>query len=82
MSTRDKLEARVSKHDTEIAAIRKLLLTGMKLLAATQADFRKLQAEMKKLAAAHSETEKALARFIRSMERGGARNGHAKTDLQ
>jgi hypothetical protein len=70
-----KLEARVSKHDTEIAAIRKLIRLGMRLLADTQI-------KLNEIADAHKETEKSLNRFIRSMERGSVRNGRAKTDLQ
>jgi septal ring factor EnvC (AmiA/AmiB activator) len=77
-----KLEARVSKHDAEIAAIRKLIITGMKLLSATQADLRKIAAAHIELAAAHRETERTLTRFIRSMERGTAHNGHSKSNLQ
>ncbi|HUQ93002.1 MAG TPA: hypothetical protein VM120_15075 [Bryobacteraceae bacterium] len=59
-----KLEARIARHDREIAAIRKLVLTGMKMLVKVQTAQRK--------------TEQTLERFIRSMERGGLTNGHKK----
>jgi len=66
-----KLEARVTQHDREIAAIRKLILQGMKMLVENRA-------EIKALAVAQRVTEKNLDRFIRSLERGGP-NGHGKT---
>lgn len=51
-----------SKHDREIAAIRKLIFTGMKMLNA--------------LTASQRETDRQLQSFIRSMRRGA--NGHSK----
>jgi len=68
-----KLEARVTQHDREIAAIRKLILQGMKMLVENRA-------EIKALAVAQRVTEKNLDRFIRSLERGGS-NGHSKTKI-
>jgi hypothetical protein len=68
-----KLEARVAQHDREIAAIRKLILQGMKMLVENRA-------EIKALAVAQRVTEKNLDRFIRSLERGGS-NGHSKTNI-
>ena len=75
-----KLEARVTQHDREIAAIRKLILQGMKMLVENGA-------QIKALAVAQRATDKkldALAitvdRFIRSLERGGS-NGHSKTKI-
>jgi signal transduction histidine kinase len=69
-----KLEARVSKHDREIAAIRKLIVTGMKMSAETQAMQRETQRELKALAASQRETDRELKALIRSL-RGGT-NGH------
>ena len=57
------VEAGLSKHDREIAAIRKLLVQGAKMLIATNKTL--------------GETNKTLDRLIRSLERGG-RNGHGK----
>ena len=57
-------ETGLSKHDREIAAIRKLLVQGAKMLVATSERL--------------DETNKTLDRLIRSLERGG-RNGHGKT---
>ncbi len=68
-----KLEARVTQHDREIAAIRKLILQGMKMLVENGA-------QIKALAAAQRATDKNLDRFIRSLERGGS-NGHSKTRI-
>jgi Skp family chaperone for outer membrane proteins len=62
------LESRVTQHDKEIAAIRKLVLQGMKMLVKNQDDIRKL-------AAAQKETNRMLKGLIRSLERG--RNGHS-----
>jgi hypothetical protein len=67
------IEARVTQHDREIAAIRKLLLTGMKMLNQTQI-------EVKKVAVAQQVTEKKLQALIDTV-RGAGSNGHGKTDL-
>jgi hypothetical protein len=64
-----KLEARVSEHDRQIAAIRKLILTGMKML-------NQLAGEQRETARQQRETDRQLQAFIRSMRRGS--NGHQK----
>lgn len=64
------VEAGLSKHDREIAAIRKLLVQGAKMLIATN---KTLDDTNKTL----DDTNKTLNRLIRSLERGG-RNGHGK----
>ncbi len=69
-----KLEARVTQHDREIAAIRKLILAGMKLLNQTQV-------EVKKLTLAQQVTEKKLQAFIDGL-RGPGPNGHSRRDLR
>lgn len=66
-----KRDEQLSKHDREIAAIRKLILQGMKMLVENQR-------LVKDVAAAQKRTEATLDRFIRSLERGGM-NGHHKT---
>ena len=76
------LKERVGKHDREIAAIRKLIHTGMKLfvkleeaqiaMRQEQIAFRK---ELRELAASQRETDRQLQAFIRSLRRGS--NGHA-----
>ena len=65
-----RLEARVAQHDREIAAIRKLLSQGARMLI-------RLEAGLTRLEAAQIRTEQTLERFIRSLERG-ATNGHSK----
>ncbi|MBZ5619958.1 MAG: hypothetical protein LAQ69_14735 [Acidobacteriia bacterium] len=70
-----KLEARVSQHDREIAAIRKLILTGMRMIAETQASQRENARELKALTASQRETDRELKALIRSL-RGGT-NGHS-----
>ena len=65
-----KLEETVARHDREIAAIRKLVLQGMKMLVRIEAGISQLQAAQKKTGA-------TLQAFIRSLERG--RNGHSKS---
>jgi len=54
-----------SKHVREIASIRKLVLTGMKML--------------NNLAASQRETDRQLQVLVRSLQRGG--NGHVKRPL-
>ncbi len=66
---------RVDRHDREIAAIRKLVHTGMKMLVRIEEDHRKLQAEQRETARLQRETDRRLDRFIRSLERGNG-NGH------
>ena len=54
------LKERVDEHDREIAAIRKLLLTGMKMLV-------RLEQSQKRLEAAQKETDRMLKELIRSL---------------
>ena len=61
------LERNAARHDKEIAAIRKLIITGMKMINALAASQRKTDAELKAL--------------IRSM-RSGNGNAKRKIDLQ
>jgi hypothetical protein len=74
MMPKPTLTERVSQHDREIAAIRKLVLTGMKMLVS-------LEKGMKDLQTAQKRTEQTLERFIRSLERSGG-NGHEKRRIQ
>lgn len=62
----------LARHDREIAAIRKLILTGMKMINA-------LTASQQRLAASQRETDKQLQALIRSMQRGS--NGHTKRSV-
>jgi len=75
------LTKRVSQHDREIAAIRKLVLTGMKMLVSLERGMKDVEKGMKDLQAAQKRTEQTLERFIRSLERGGA-NGHEERRIQ
>jgi len=59
---------RLDRHDREIAAIRKLLQAGMKMLVRNEE-------EIRQLTAAQKETDRQLNRFIRSLERG---NGNGR----
>lgn len=65
----------LTKHDREIAAIRKLVLTGMKMLNALTESQRNLAATQRELAASQRETDRQLQVLIRSLQRGG--NGHS-----
>lgn len=76
------LEARVSQHDREIASIRKLVLTGMKLLVRLEASQKRLDVSLTKLEASQKETGRMLKDLIRSHGRGGGGNGHTKADLR
>ena len=58
---------RISQHDREIAAIRKLVLQGMKMLVENEAQIEKMSA--------------TVDRFVRSLESGGS-NDQSKTDLR
>jgi hypothetical protein len=76
------VEARLTQHDREIAAIRKLIVQGMKLVVSTQNGLRQLTAEHRKLATEHRQlvaeqriTEKKLQTLIDALGRGGRANG-------
>ena len=83
-----KLEARASRHDGEIAAIRKFIVTGTRLPVksdqnllrlegqqeAMREDLRKLAAAQRETATAQRETDRQLKALIRALDRG--RNGH------
>ena len=81
------LKERVDRHDREIAAIRKLIHTGMKMfvkleeaqitIRQEQIAFRK---ELRELAAQQRATARELEAFIRSLRRGT--NGHTKRSVQ
>jgi hypothetical protein len=77
-----KVEIHLTKHDRQISAMQKLILTGMRMLSKHDENFRRmeeegiaLRREMRLLSTQQLRTEKTLDRFIRSMERG--RNGHS-----
>ena len=63
---------RLDKHDREIAAIRKLLLNGMKMLNDLAAAQRETDRQLR-------ETNKQLRAFIQSLQRVG--NGHSKRSI-
>ena len=79
-----RLDARVAQHDREIAAIRKLILTGMKMLNRTDAtldrmageqeqikkEFRLLAEEQRLLAAEQRRTEKLMQRWLERSTNG------------
>jgi hypothetical protein len=60
----------LDKHDREIAAIRKLVLTGMKM-------FVRLEKSQDRLEKSQQETDRMLKALIRSLQ-GGGTNGHSK----
>lgn len=72
------VEARLAQHDREIAAIRKLILRGMKMINTTQNELRHLTADLRQLAAAQRVTEKKLQALIDALGRGGRANGRAR----
>jgi len=69
----------LSKHDREIAAIRKLILLGMKLVNLQQQEALKFRKDLRELHQAQKRTDAALRNLI-----GSRANGHTKSkiDLQ
>jgi hypothetical protein len=74
--------ARLSRHDREIDAIRKLIRTGMRLLANTDQRLDRLageheifQRELRQQRAAGRETDRRLDALIRALERGSNGRG-------
>jgi formyltetrahydrofolate synthetase len=69
---KESIEARVSRHDREIAAIRKLILQGMKMIAATQKAQQQMQKQMdqqwERLAAEHAQTQYELRKLAAAQQ--------------
>lgn len=73
---------RIAQHDREIAAIRKLILQGMKMIVANEKGIKELrvaQRETGRMIKALAAEQRAL---IRPLGRGSAPNGHAKGNIQ
>jgi hypothetical protein len=75
------LKERIDEHDREIAAIRKLLLTGMKMLVRLEQSQKRLEAAQTRLEASLKETDRMLKDLIRSLGRNGGGNGHRGAKL-
>jgi hypothetical protein len=76
------VESRLGEHDRQIAAIRKLMMAGMRMLSRTDTQINLLTGkidaladDMRKLAAAQAATEKKLGSLIDTLR---GRNGHGK----
>ena len=61
------VKERLDKHDAEIAAIRKLIQTGMKMMVRVQELQVETRQDLRALAAAQKQTRLSLDAFIRSM---------------
>jgi hypothetical protein len=72
------LQERVDRHDREIAANRKLVHAGMKMLVKSEEEHRAMRVELRQLAAAQRETDRQLQALIRTL-RGG--NGHSRRQI-
>jgi len=75
------LKERVDKHDREIAAIRKLIHTGMKILVRLEEEQVVARKELRELRSSQRETDRQLQAFIRSL-RGSGGNGQIKHRIQ
>jgi hypothetical protein len=80
---------RVDRHDREIAAIRKLIHTGMKMLVKFDQNLLRLEGEQialrrefRELHASQRETDRQLQAFLRSLRRGGNGRGNPPLDVQ
>jgi len=76
------LKQSVDQHDREIAAIRKLLLTGMKMLNQVIVVQKRSEARLERLETGMARLEASVQQLVDSLRRGG--NGHTKrkVDLQ
>jgi hypothetical protein len=74
------LKERLDPHDREIAAIRKLILTGMKMLNRNQEQITALVAEGKRTDQRLRSLEASVQQFVDGLRRGG--NGHTKRPLR
>ena len=73
-----RLEARVDKHDKQIAAIQKLIMTGMKMINRNAAQIEENSAAIKVLIKEQRETGRILKDLMRSLGRQDQANGHGK----
>ena len=76
------LKTRIDQHDREIAAIRKLVLTGMKMLIRLEQSQKRLEASQARLEASQRETDRMLKDLIRSLGRNGGGNGHQRGKIR
>lgn len=74
------LKERADLHDREIAAIRKLILTGMKMINRNQEQINELVAEGKRTDQRLRSLEASVQQFVDGLRRGG--NGHSKRPLR
>jgi hypothetical protein len=76
------VKGHIETHDRQIAAIRKILQAGMRMLAKSQEEHQAIRKELRELAAMQKKTEANLQALIDTLKRGG--NGHSKraVDLQ
>jgi uncharacterized protein (DUF3084 family) len=65
--------------EVQIKGIRKLMLTGMKLIVRLEKGHRELQAEIKDLATQQKRTDQKIDRLLGSLKNGSnGRSGHKK----
>jgi len=72
------VKQRLDQHDRQIAAIRKLMTVGMRMLNRVELQIDQNQKQIRDLIAAQRRTDATLRQFLDGMKRG---NGHAKTKL-
>jgi hypothetical protein len=70
----------LTKHDREIAAIRKLVHQGMKMLVKSEDEHKAFRKDLRALRDPQQETDRPLQLLIQSL-RGGT-NGHAKRKVE
>jgi septal ring factor EnvC (AmiA/AmiB activator) len=75
------LKERVDRHDREIAAIRKLIHAGMKMLVQIEDKVRDLAQSQKETDRQLRETQRTVDRFIRSLDRGNG-DGHKSSRVE
>jgi hypothetical protein len=73
------LKQRADQHDREIAAIRKLILTGMKMMNRNQTQINQVAAAQKVTEQNLQRLEASVQEFVNSLRHGG--NGHTKRKL-
>jgi hypothetical protein len=74
---------RLDRHDIHIAAIRKLIEQGTRLVVGTRVDLRLLATDIRTLAASQKKTNANLNALVSTLRRsGGDGRSKAKIDLQ
>lgn len=74
----DRADARIDKLERQMKGIQTLVKVGMRMLVESRQDHREIRKELKELAAAQKQTERALQKFLTG--RNGSNGNHKRSN--